>query len=90
MRFSSLFCLEKRIKPACMVFIGLKNRLDCSSQGRACTGIAGKLTAKVAVGQAKRANLLAHIKHSSVPGGDVLRMPELVLGMAYYRLRDYF
>jgi gamma-glutamylputrescine oxidase len=60
-----------------------------SGHGLALTGIAGKLAAEVVAGQAERFDLLARIKHQPFPGGDVLRMPALVLGMAYYRLRDY-
>ncbi|MGL4575500.1 MAG: NAD(P)/FAD-dependent oxidoreductase [Burkholderiaceae bacterium] len=60
-----------------------------SGHGVALTGIAGKLAAEVVAGQAERFDLLARIKHQSFPGGDLLRMPALVLGMAYYRLRDY-
>jgi gamma-glutamylputrescine oxidase len=61
-----------------------------SGHGLALTGIAGKLAAEVVMGQAERFDLLARIKHQPFPGGDLLRMPALVLGMAYYRLRDYF
>jgi gamma-glutamylputrescine oxidase len=61
-----------------------------SGHGLALTGVAGKLAAEVVAGQAERFDLLARIKHQSFPGGDALRMPALVLGMAYYRLRDYF
>jgi gamma-glutamylputrescine oxidase len=60
-----------------------------SGHGLALTGIAGKLAAEVVAGQAERFDLLARMKHQSFPGGDLLRMPALVLGMAYYRLRDY-
>lgn len=61
-----------------------------SGHGLALTGIAGKLAAEVVAGQAERFDLLARIKHQPFPGGDLLRMPALVLGMAYYRLKEYF
>jgi gamma-glutamylputrescine oxidase len=61
-----------------------------SGHGLALTGIAGTLAAEVVAGQAERFDLLGRIKHQPFPGGNLLRMPALVLGMAYYRLRDYF
>jgi gamma-glutamylputrescine oxidase len=33
-------------------------------------------------------DLLARLRHRPFPGGPWLRMPALVLGMAWYRLRD--
>ena len=33
-------------------------------------------------------NTFARLRHRSFPGGRLLRTPALVLGMAYYRLRD--
>ena len=56
--------------------------------GLALTGMAGKLAAETIAGQAERFDLLARIKHHPFPGGALLRMPALVLGMLYYRLRD--
>lgn len=56
--------------------------------GLALTGIAGKLVAEAIAGQAERFDLLARIRHRPFPGGALLRMPALVLGMLYYRLRD--
>ncbi len=38
--------------------------------------------------QAERFDVFARLKHTPFPGGRWLRMPALVLGMAYYRLRD--
>jgi gamma-glutamylputrescine oxidase len=38
--------------------------------------------------QAERFDVFARLKHTPFPGGRWLRMPGLVLGMAYYRLRD--
>ena len=39
-------------------------------------------------GDAKRFDTFARIRHRPFPGGRLLRTPALVLGMAYYRLRD--
>ncbi|WP_025917282.1 FAD-binding oxidoreductase [Herminiimonas sp. CN] len=59
-----------------------------SGHGLALTGMAGKLVAETIAGQAERFDLLARIKHRPFPGGALMRMPALVLGMLYYRLRD--
>lgn len=59
-----------------------------SGHGLALTGMAGKLAAEAIAGQAERFDLLARIKHRPFPGGALMRMPALVLGMLYYRLRD--
>lgn len=56
--------------------------------GLVLTGMAGKLVAEAIAGQAERFDLLARIQHRPFPGGAFLRMPALVLGMLYYRLRD--
>lgn len=61
-----------------------------SGHGLALTGMAGKLVAETIAGQAERFDLLSRIKHHSFPGGALLRMPALVLGMLYYQLRDLF
>jgi len=39
-------------------------------------------------GQAERFDLLAKLRHREFPGGPLLRMPSLVLGTLYHRLRD--
>lgn len=59
-----------------------------SGHGLALTGLAGKLVAEAMAGDASRFDTFARIKHRPFPGGRWLRMPALVLGMAYYRLRD--
>ena len=59
-----------------------------SGHGLALTGMAGKLVAETIAGQAERFDLLARLKHHAFPGGELMRMPALVLGMLYYRLRD--
>ncbi len=59
-----------------------------SGHGLALAGMAGKLAAEAIAGQAERFDLLARIKHRPFPGGAALRMPALVLGTLYHRLRD--
>lgn len=59
-----------------------------SGHGLALAGMAGRLVAETIAGQAERFDLFSRIKHHRFPGGALLRMPALVLGMFYYRLRD--
>lgn len=59
-----------------------------SGHGVALTGLAGKLVAEAIAGQAERFDVYARLQHRAFPGGRWLRTPALVLGMAYYRLRD--
>ena len=59
-----------------------------SGHGVALTGLAGKLVAEAVSGQAERLDLIAQIRHHDFPGGKLLRTPALVLGMAWYQLRD--
>lgn len=59
-----------------------------SGHGLALTGLAGKLVAEAIDGDASRFDTFARIRHRPFPGGRLLRMPALVAGMAYYRLRD--
>lgn len=59
-----------------------------SGHGLALTGLAGKLVAEAMDGDARRFDTFARLKHRPFPGGRLLRTPALVLGMAYYRLRD--
>ncbi|MEJ6004192.1 FAD-binding oxidoreductase [Paucibacter sp. AS339] len=59
-----------------------------SGHGLALTGLAGKLVAEAMAGDASRFDTFARLKHHPFPGGRLLRTPALVLGMAYYRLRD--
>ncbi len=59
-----------------------------SGHGLALTGLAGRLVAEAMAGDASRFDLFARLKHRPFPGGRRLRMPALVLGMAWYRLRD--
>jgi gamma-glutamylputrescine oxidase len=59
-----------------------------SGHGLALTGLAGRLVAEAIAGDAERFDTFARIRHRPFPGGRMLRTPALVLGMAYYRLRD--
>ncbi len=59
-----------------------------SGHGLALTGIAGKLVAEAIDGNARRFDTFSRLKHRAFPGGKLLRMPALVAGMAYYRLKD--
>jgi len=59
-----------------------------SGHGVALTGLAGKLVAEAISGQAERLDLISKIKHHDFPGGKLLRTPALVLGMAWYRLKE--
>jgi gamma-glutamylputrescine oxidase len=59
-----------------------------SGHGLALTGLAGQLVAQAMTGDASRFDVFARLRHRAFPGGALLRMPALVLGMAWYRLRD--
>ena len=59
-----------------------------SGHGLALSGMAGKLVAEAMTGDASRFDVFARLKHRAFPGGRWLRMPALVLGMAWYRMRD--
>ena len=59
-----------------------------SGHGIALTGIAGRLAAEAIAGQAERFDLFTRISHRNFPGGQLLRMPALVLAMLWYRARD--
>ncbi|MCA6216407.1 FAD-binding oxidoreductase [Ideonella sp. B7] len=59
-----------------------------SGHGLALTGLAGRLVAEAMHGDASRFDVFARLKHHDFPGGKLLRMPALVLGTTWYRLRD--
>ena len=59
-----------------------------SGHGLALTGLAGRLVAEAMAGDASRFDVFAKLHHRPFPGGTRLRTPALVLGMAWYRLRD--
>ena len=59
-----------------------------SGHGLALTGLAGRVVAEAMTTDASRFDLFARLKHHSFPGGPLLLTPALVLGMAWYRLKD--
>jgi gamma-glutamylputrescine oxidase len=59
-----------------------------SGHGVALTGLAGQLVAEAVIGQASRFDVFAQLSHHRFPGGPVLRMPVLALGMLWHRLMD--
>jgi gamma-glutamylputrescine oxidase len=59
-----------------------------SGHGLALTGLAGRVVAEAMTTDASRFDLFARLKHRAFPGGRLLRTPALVLGMAWYRLKD--
>ena len=59
-----------------------------SGHGLALTGLAGRLVAEAIAGDTSRFDVFARLRHRPFPGGRWLRTPTLVLGMAWYRLRD--
>ncbi|MDE2368232.1 MAG: FAD-binding oxidoreductase [Burkholderiales bacterium] len=59
-----------------------------SGHGLALGGLAGQLVAQAIAGDASRFDVFARLRHRDFPGGAALRVPALVLGMAWYRLRD--
>ena len=59
-----------------------------SGHGVGLTPLAGKLLAEAVCGTAERFDVFSRIPHRFFPGGPWLRMPSLVLAMAYFRLRD--
>ncbi len=59
-----------------------------SGHGLALTGLAGRLVAEAMCGDSARFDVFARLRHRPFPGGPWLRTPALVLGMAWYRLRD--
>ena len=59
-----------------------------SGHGLALTGLAGRLVAEAMGGDGSRFDVFARLRHRPFPGGPWLRTPALVLGMAWYRLRD--
>ena len=59
-----------------------------SGHGLALTGMAGRVVAEAMAGDASRFDTFARLRHHPFPGGKLLRTPALVLGMAWYRLKD--
>ena len=59
-----------------------------SGHGVAATNLGGLLVAEAIAGQSERFDVFAKLQHLPFPGGRWLRMPSLLLGTAYHRLRD--
>ena len=59
-----------------------------SGHGVALTGLAGRMVAQTISQQASSFDVFAKLKHHHFPGGALLRMPTLAMGMMYHRLRD--
>jgi gamma-glutamylputrescine oxidase len=59
-----------------------------SGHGVALTLLGGRLVAEAIAGDAGRLDVFSRLRHRPFPGGAALRTPLLVLGMAWYRLRD--
>ncbi len=59
-----------------------------SGQGVALATLAGQLIAEAVAGTAERFDVMASLPAPRFPGGTLLRLPTLVLGMLYYSLRD--
>jgi len=59
-----------------------------SGHGLALTGLAGRIVAEAMASDASRFDVFARLRHRAFPGGPALRTPALVLGMAWYRLKD--
>lgn len=59
-----------------------------SGHGVALAGLAGRVLAEAAAGQAGRFDVFARIPQARFPGGRRFRVPALLLATSYYRLRD--
>jgi gamma-glutamylputrescine oxidase len=59
-----------------------------SGHGLALTGMAGRVAAEAIAGSAARFDVFARLRHRNFPGGRALRLPALLLGTTWYRLRD--
>jgi gamma-glutamylputrescine oxidase len=59
-----------------------------SGHGVALAGLAGRVLAEAAAGQAARFDVFARIPHARFPGGRAFRVPALLLATSYFRLRD--
>ncbi len=59
-----------------------------SGNGVALTGMAGRVMAEALVAASTRFDVFARLPHGRFPGGPGLRVPALVLAMAWLRLKD--
>jgi gamma-glutamylputrescine oxidase len=58
--------------------------------GVALTGMAGRMVARAMQGDSERLDVFAKIPHLPFWGGALLRTPALVLGMQWFKLKDWF
>lgn len=60
-----------------------------SGHGLAATTLAGRVICQAIMGDAESLGLFERIRQSSFPGGSALRLPLLLAGTSFYRLRDW-
>jgi len=60
-----------------------------SGHGLAATTLAGRVICQALMGDRHALGLFERIRQSRFPGGAALRIPLLLLGTSYYRLRDW-
>jgi gamma-glutamylputrescine oxidase len=71
-----------RVSPTVMTGAGF------SGHGVALAGMAGRIMAEAALGQASRLDAMAKLPTTRFPGGTTFRAPLLTLAMTWYALRD--
>jgi gamma-glutamylputrescine oxidase len=71
-----------RLSPTVMTGAGF------SGHGVALAGMAGRVMAEAAIGQAARFDAMALLPVTRFPGGTTFRAPLLTLAMTWYALRD--
>jgi gamma-glutamylputrescine oxidase len=71
-----------RVSPTVMTGAGF------SGHGVALAGMAGRIMAEAAIGQAARLDAMARLPTTRFPGGTTFRAPLLTLAMTWYALRD--
>ncbi|TCO83469.1 gamma-glutamylputrescine oxidase [Plasticicumulans lactativorans] len=59
-----------------------------SGHGMALANLAGRVLGEAIAGSAERLDVFQRLRHRDFPGGRWLRMPQLVLAMLWFRLRD--
>jgi len=59
-----------------------------SGHGVALAILAGKLMSEAISGTAERFDIMAEVPIARFPGGSMMRLPLLILGMTWYALRD--
>ena len=59
-----------------------------SGHGIATTGLAGRVLSEAIRGQSERLDVYQKLRHTTFPGGQLLRGPVRAAAMAWYTLRD--